>query len=113
MALFLPAQPLLARWFHLDKPLVVLEEPTAGVDVGAKRQIYDILRERARAGSAIVVVSTDFEEVATVCNRVLVFRDGLITADLRGSRITVERLLSLAAGAASVAEQTRAQEVAA
>ncbi len=104
---------VLARWFHLDKPLVVLEEPTAGVDVGAKRQIYDILRERARAGSAIVVVSTDFEEVATVCNRVLVFRDGLITADLRGSRITVERLLSLAAGAASVAEQTRAQEVAA
>jgi ribose transport system ATP-binding protein len=91
---------VLARWFHLDKPLVVLEEPTAGVDVGAKRQIYGVLRERAQAGTALIVVSTDFEEVATVCTRVLVFRNGLIAAELRGAQITVERLLSLAAGAA-------------
>jgi len=89
---------VLARWFHLDKPLVVLEEPTAGVDVGAKRQIYGVLRQRAEAGTALVVVSTDFEEVATVCNRVLVFRDGLIAAELTGDDITVGRLLALAAG---------------
>jgi len=89
---------VLARWFHLAKPLVVLEEPTAGVDVGAKRQIYGVLRERAEAGTALVVVSTDFEEVATVCTRVLVFRNGLIAAELRGAGITVERLLTLAAG---------------
>ena len=89
---------VLARWFHLDKPLVVLEEPTAGVDVGAKRQIYGVLRERAEAGSALIVVSTDFEEVATVCTRVLVFRNGLIAAELIGDDISVERLLALAAG---------------
>ncbi len=89
---------VLARWFHLDKPLVVLEEPTAGVDVGAKRQIYSVLRQRAEAGTALVVVSTDFEEVATVCNRVLVFRDGLIAAELTGADINVETLLALAAG---------------
>jgi len=92
---------VLARWFHLDKPLVVLEEPTAGVDVGAKRQIYGVLRERADAGTALVVVSTDFEEVATVCTRVLVFRHGLIAAELVGPDITVERLLALAAGGAA------------
>jgi ribose transport system ATP-binding protein len=92
---------VLARWFHLDKPLVVLEEPTAGVDVGAKRQIYEVLRERADAGTALVVVSTDFEEIATVCTRVLVFRDGLIAAELAGDAITVEKLLALAAGAAT------------
>ena len=92
---------VLARWFHLDKPLVVLEEPTAGVDVGAKRQIYGVLRERAEAGTALVVVSTDFEEIATVCTRVLVFRDGLIAAELTGDAITVEKLLALAAGAAT------------
>ena len=91
---------VLARWFHLDKPLTVLEEPTAGVDVGAKRQIYRLLRARAEAGSALIVVSTDFEEVATVCTRVLVFRDGLIAAELQGADITVARLLSLAAGGA-------------
>lgn len=89
---------VLARWFHLGKPLVVLEEPTAGVDVGAKRQIYGVLRQRAETGTALVVVSTDFEEVATVCNRVLVFRDGLIAAELTGADITVEALLALAAG---------------
>ena len=89
---------VLARWFALDKPLVVLEEPTAGVDVGAKRAIYGLLRERAAAGTALVVVSTDFEEVATVCSRVLVLRNGLIAAELRGTDISVERLLALAAG---------------
>ena len=92
---------VLARWFHLDKPLVVLEEPTAGVDVGAKRQIYGVLRERAAAGTALVVVSTDFEEVATVCTRVLVFRNGLIAAELTGADITVAQLLALAAGGAA------------
>jgi ribose transport system ATP-binding protein len=96
---------VLARWFHLDKPLVVLEEPTAGVDVGAKRQIYGVLRERAEAGTALIVVSTDFEEVATVCTRVLVFRNGLIAAELVGADITVERLLALAAGGAANAPQ--------
>jgi ribose transport system ATP-binding protein len=92
---------VLARWFHLDKPLVVLEEPTAGVDVGAKRQIYELLRQRAEAGTALVVVSTDFEEIATVCTRVLVFRAGAIAAELQGAEITVARLLALAAGAAA------------
>lgn len=89
---------VLARWFHLDKPLTVLEEPTAGVDVGAKRQIYALLRERAAAGGTLVVMSTDFEEVATLCTRVLVFRDGLIAAELTGDDINVPSLLTLAAG---------------
>lgn len=96
---------VLARWFNLDKDLVVLEEPTAGVDVGAKRQIYEILREHADRGTAIAVVSTDFEEVATVCTRVLVFRNGLIAAELKGDSITVESLLTLAAGGSTKSEQ--------
>jgi ribose transport system ATP-binding protein len=96
---------VLARWFHLDKPLVVLEEPTAGVDVGAKRQIYGVLGECARAGTALIVVSTDFEEVATVCTRVLVFRNGLIAGELTGADITVQRLLASAAGAGDLAEE--------
>ncbi len=94
---------VLARWFNLDKDLVVLEEPTAGVDVGAKRQIYDILRAQANAGTALAVVSTDFEEVATVCTRVLVFRNGRIAAELTGGDITVGNLLKLAAGGSAAA----------
>ncbi len=92
---------VLARWHALDKPVLVLEEPTAGVDVGAKRQIYALLRQRAQAGGAIVVVSTDYEEVATVCTRVLVFRAGRIAAELVGSEISIARLLALSAGTAA------------
>jgi ribose transport system ATP-binding protein len=92
---------VLARWHALDKPVLVLEEPTAGVDVGAKRQIYALLRQRAQAGGAIVVVSTDYEEVATVCTRVLVFRAGRIAAELEGSDIDIARLLALSAGTAA------------
>ena len=103
---------VLARWFHLDKPLVVLEEPTAGVDVGAKRQIYGVLGECARAGTALIVVSTDFEEVATVCTRVLVFRNGLIANELRGDDITVQRLLACAAGGGDAAEEQKMETTA-
>jgi ribose transport system ATP-binding protein len=98
---------VLARWFDLNKDLVVLEEPTAGVDVGAKRQIYEIVRARADAGAAIAVVSTDFEEVATVCTRVLVFRGGLISAELQGDDITVENLLTLAAGGSTLTRKAK------
>ena len=69
--------------------------------MGAKRQIYELLRQRADAGGAIVVVSTDYEEVATVCTRVLVFRAGRIAAELRGDDITIGRLLALSAGSAA------------
>ena len=89
---------VLARWHALDQPVLVLEEPTAGVDVGAKRQIYELLRLRADSGGAIVVVSTDYEEVATVCSRVLVFRRGRIAAELTGEQITISNLLALSAG---------------
>ncbi len=92
---------VLARWHALDKPVLVLEEPTAGVDVGAKRQIYALLRARAEAGGAIVVVSTDYEEVATLCTRALVFRAGCIAAELRGEQITTAKLLAMSAGAAT------------
>jgi ribose transport system ATP-binding protein len=97
---------VLARWFDLHKPLTVLEEPTAGVDVGAKREIYRLLCAKADAGAAIVVVSTDFEEVATVCTRVLVFRHGRVTAELEGADINVARLLLSAAGGSSAATAT-------
>ena len=91
---------VLARWEALALPVQVLEEPTAGVDVGAKRQIYALLRRRAAEGAGLIVVSTDYEEVATVCTRVLVFRAGRIAAELRGADITIARLLALSAGSA-------------
>ncbi|MGJ7497972.1 sugar ABC transporter ATP-binding protein [Variovorax sp. RT4R15] len=89
---------VLARWMNLKLPLLILEEPTAGVDVGAKRQIYEILRQQADAGVCVLVISTDFEEVANVCTRALVFRDGTPACELSGAALTVAGLLVAAAG---------------
>jgi ribose transport system ATP-binding protein len=89
---------VLARWLNLNKPLLILEEPTAGVDVGAKRQIYEILRQQAEAGVCVLVVSTDFEEIANLCTRALVFRDGRVAHELTGEELTVPRLLVTSSG---------------
>ncbi|MES2947132.1 MAG: sugar ABC transporter ATP-binding protein [Pseudomonadota bacterium] len=89
---------VLARWINLQLPLLILEEPTAGVDVGAKRQIYDILREQANAGVCVLVVSTDFEEVANICTRALVFKNGQVATELSGQAISVAGLLVAASG---------------
>lgn len=89
---------VLARWMHLAKPLLILEEPTAGVDVGAKQQIYELLRLQAEAGTCVLVVSTDFEEVAKVCTRALVFRDGQVACELRDEQLSIAQLLTASAG---------------
>jgi ribose transport system ATP-binding protein len=91
---------VLARWLHIGKPLVILEEPTAGVDVGAKSEIYKTLRKVAAQGKGVLVVSTDFEEVANLCTRALVFCSGQIVAELEGASLTVPNLLQWAAGSA-------------
>jgi ribose transport system ATP-binding protein len=92
---------VLARWIELGKPVLILEEPTAGVDVGAKAEIYGLLRELARNGTAIVVVSTDFEEVAHLCTRALVFARGQIVKQLAHTELTTASLLRAAAGSAA------------
>jgi len=89
---------ILARWIHLQLPILILEEPTAGVDVGARQQIYAILREQARAGTCILVISTDFEEIAQLCDRALIFRNGQIRDTLRAPDLNMTRLLMAASG---------------
>jgi ribose transport system ATP-binding protein len=71
---------ILARWLDLHGPVLVLEEPTMGVDVGAKADIYALIAEAAATGTAVVVVSTDFEETARICGRSYVFNRGQIVA---------------------------------
>jgi ribose transport system ATP-binding protein len=98
---------VLARWLEMGSSVLLLEEPTTGVDVGAKADIYAMLARASAEGRAIVLVSSDFEEVAFVCHRALVFNRGGVVAELCDEQMTVDRLTSLAAGARP------AQEVAA
>ena len=88
---------VLGRWMHLKGKLLILEDPTAGVDVGAKGEIYHLLFEALESGLSIIVISTDFVEVAAICHRALVFQDGAIVAELGEHDLTASGLLAAAA----------------
>ncbi|WP_367133421.1 MULTISPECIES: sugar ABC transporter ATP-binding protein [Streptomyces] len=83
---------MIGRWLGPDRSLLILEEPTAGVDVGAKAAIYHLLQHALADGLAVLLISTDFEEVAGVCHRALVFVRGKATAELSGEALTVAAL---------------------
>ncbi|MGW7238530.1 sugar ABC transporter ATP-binding protein [Streptomyces sp. NPDC054804] len=83
---------MLGRWHPVGLRLLVLEDPTASVDVGAKAAVYRLLDEALAGGLAVLLVSTDFEEVAGVCRRALVFVRGSVTAELSGPALTVTGL---------------------
>jgi ribose transport system ATP-binding protein len=89
---------VLARWLGGGMRVLVLEEPTMGVDVGAKSDIYGLLDRHAASGGCVVVVSTDLEEVAAVCHRALIFGHGGITAELTGASLTISSLIAHVGG---------------
>src|SRR5262249_52406989 len=79
---------LLARALVNDKArLLLAEEPTQGVDVGARAEIYRILREAADSGAAVVIVSSDSRELEGLCDRVLLFSSGHVVAELHGAQV--------------------------
>lgn len=87
---------VVGRWLNTGRKLLIAEDPTAGVDIGAKAEIYALIAEAIARGLAVIVVSTDFEEVAHICHRALVFNRGRIIAELSGTALTTERLISTA-----------------
>ncbi len=89
---------LFARWLLADPTLFIADEPTRGVDVGSKRNIYDLLAELANEGMAVLVVSSETEEVLGLADRILVMRDGRLLAELDGHGATEEELVALAFG---------------
>ncbi len=87
---------ILARWLAENPRVVLLDEPTRGIDVGAKAEIYAIIYELARRGAAVVVVSSELPEVLGVADRVLVMREGRMVASLDRDKATPHEVLSLA-----------------
>ncbi|MFF3331767.1 sugar ABC transporter ATP-binding protein [Streptomyces sp. NPDC002888] len=83
---------VIGRWLRGGLRVLILEEPTASVDIGAKAAIHRLLDEALAAGLAVLLVSSDFEEVASVCRRALVFVRGSVTAELSGAALTVAGL---------------------
>jgi ribose transport system ATP-binding protein len=92
---------VLARWLRTEPVVLLLDEPTQGVDVGAKAAIYRHVREAADEGMAVLVSSPDAEELVHLCDRVLVFRSGNVAVELRGNTLTDDRLVAETLGATS------------
>jgi ribose transport system ATP-binding protein len=92
---------VVARWMETEAKLLILEEPTIGVDVGAKADIYHLLQLSLRRGLAVLLISSDFEEVERICHRALVFSRGRVVAEIPRERLTVAALTQTASGGAS------------
>ncbi|MPQ99126.1 ATP-binding cassette domain-containing protein [Modestobacter sp. I12A-02628] len=97
---------LLAKWLQTGPRLVLLHEPTQGVDIGARTHIHDQLASAARGGAAIVVASSDYEQLATLCDRVLVLARGRVVEQLAGPALTRERIADRVLGSVTLHEAT-------
>jgi ribose transport system ATP-binding protein len=83
---------LMAKWLQTVPILLLLDEPTQGVDVGARQQLYMALEEAVKNGTSIIVASTDYEQLEQICDRVLIFARGEVIRELHGSELTKDRI---------------------
>jgi ABC-type sugar transport system ATPase subunit len=84
---------IMARWLATDPRVLLLNDPTRGVDINAKRDLYALLAELAQTGTAVVMLSTEVDEHVELMDRVLVFREGRISAELAHDRLTRQALV--------------------
>ncbi|NEB06390.1 ATP-binding cassette domain-containing protein, partial [Streptomyces sp. SID13726] len=89
---------LLAKWMYTEPELLILDEPTRGIDVGAKRAVYDLMRELTASGVAVLFISSELPEVVAMADRVLVMRDGRLAGELPAGS-DEETVMALATGA--------------
>jgi ABC-type sugar transport system ATPase subunit len=87
---------VIGRWLHAGSRILLLDEPTRGVDVEAKAQIYRIVRELAAEGAAVLFVSSELEELPLVCDRVLALRGGRLSGEFIGEDITLDNIMTAA-----------------
>jgi ribose transport system ATP-binding protein len=80
------------KWFETRPSVLLLHDPMRGVDVGARAQIFRVIREAAEAGAGIIIAASEYGDLVHLCDRVIVFRDGRGVSELRGGNLTLERL---------------------
>ena len=96
---------ILARWLRRNPKLLLLDEPTQGVDIGARVSIYRMIHDAADAGTAVVLVSSDFDELSHLCSRVVVLRNGRVVAEASGGELDPARLTELSFSGRSTSSQ--------
>ena len=87
---------ILGRWMLADLKVLILDEPTKGIDVGAKTEIYQMVCDLAREGLGVIFISSELQEVINVCDKVIVMKEGVITGRLNREEMSEEGILALA-----------------
>ncbi|MGL6146730.1 MAG: ATP-binding cassette domain-containing protein, partial [Macrococcoides caseolyticum] len=89
---------VIAKWVGNGPKVLILDEPTRGIDVGAKREIYNLMNELTERGISIIMVSSEMPEIIGLSDRVYVLQEGVIRGELTGDNITQEKIMTLATG---------------
>jgi len=88
---------VLARWLALRPKVLIVDEPTRGIDVGAKVEVHNLLFELANAGIAIIAISSELPEILAISDRIVVMREGRMTGDVNGNDANEELLMGMMA----------------
>ncbi len=96
---------LLARWLTVQPKVLLLDDPTRGIDVAAKAEIYDLFERLTAGGTALLVSSSDLPELLTICDRILVMAAGRVVGELTPDQFSEERVMALATGAHNIKER--------
>lgn len=89
---------VLAKWLYSGSKLLIFDEPTRGIDVGARQEIYRVMDKLTEDGTSILMVSSDLPEIMTIADRIFVMRDGHITAELDANKTDQEEVIAYATG---------------
>ena len=84
---------IISKWLAIDSDVFIFDEPTKGIDVGAKSEIYEIIRKMCDEGKAIIMISSDMPELLSVCDRIIVFREGEISGEMDNASATEEKIM--------------------
>ena len=86
---------MLAKWLNTAPDVLILDEPTRGIDVGAKYEIYTIINELAAEGKGVVMISSEMPELIGMCDRIFVMNEGALVGELAAAEASQERIMSL------------------
>jgi putative multiple sugar transport system ATP-binding protein len=92
---------VLSKWLHADPDILILDEPTRGIDVGAKFEIYTIIKDLAALGKSIIVISSEMPELLGICDRLYVMNEGRFVGELPASEATQEKIMAMIIKSAS------------
>ena len=87
---------VLGKWLTRDSEIIIFDEPTRGIDIGAKNEIYKLLNDLAQQGKAIIVISSELPEIIRICNRVIVMCEGRVTGELVADEIDQNQIMQCA-----------------